>query len=127
MPTSTWRYRFEFEMNAWAKRFILPLTGHECAFLVALRESGTVRRIYVAPPGRAFGPEQKDRMIKQNPAWFLFVPYHDGGSAYLEWQGLTQGIAERWTGRPFERDDFLDVRSAGRCEAFPTDWRVVVA
>lgn len=126
MPTSTSRYRFEYEMDRWARRFIVPFAGEECAFLVALRESGSVRRVYVAPPGRAFGPEQKDRMTTDNHAWFLFVPYHDGSSTFMEWQGLDRATVERWLGRAFDPDDFLDVRTTGRSDGFPTHWRVIV-
>ena len=127
MPTSTSRYRFEFEMDAWARAFIVPLAGSVCAFFLALREDGSVRRLYVAPPRRAFGAEQKSRMIKQNARWFLFSPVHHDGSSYLEWAGIEPGTAARWVGRSFTADDFLDVRSAGRREAFPDTWRVIIA
>ena len=127
MPTSTSRFRFEFEMDAWARRFIVPLAGDECAFFVALRNDGSVRRLYIAQPGRAFSPEQKARMTSQNPRWFLFVPYFDEGAAFLEWQKVDQESAERWVGRAFERDDFLDVRASGSRERFPETWRVIIA
>ena len=114
-------------MERWARAFIVPLAGDPCAFLVALRADGSVRRVYVAPQHRAFGPEQKDRMTSQNKRWFLFVPYDDGTHTFVEWNGVDQRTAERWVGRPFEREDFLDVRSAGGLDAFPETWRVVVS
>ncbi len=127
MPTPTARYRFEFELCAWARELALSLTGHEAALFFALRPDGSVRRVYVARHDKAFGPDQKARMTKRNPGWLHFGPYDEGGAAYLEWAGLPAHTVEQWVGRQLTAEDFLDVRGTASREAFPESWRVIVA
>jgi hypothetical protein len=127
MPNSTLRYRFEFRVHDWAERLSVGLCGARVGFFVGLRADGTVRRLYFRPRGESVAGESKTALAEAHPRWFLYQPYEDEGSAYIEWLGLDQPTVERWLGRPLERADFLDVRSAGHHEGWPEAWRVIVA
>lgn len=128
MPTSTTRYRFEFRLHDWAERLSLSLCGRRCAFFVGMREDGSLRRVYFAPPEEPFDGPQKAQLAEAYPRWFLYVPYEEAeGSAYLEWLGIERKIAERWLGRGLDAADFLDVRSTGARDQWPESWRVIVA
>ena len=127
MPTSTSRYRFEFRLHDWAQRLSTDLCGERCAFFVGLRDNGTLRRTYFAQPDQPFDGTRKAALAEAHPRWFLYSPYEEEGSAYLEWLGLDQAIAERWLGRRFELADFLDVRSTGTRDGWPESWRVIIA
>jgi hypothetical protein len=127
MPTSTARYRFEFRLSDWAHRFASDLAGARASFFVAFREDGSVRRVYVARPGDSFDGESKAKLAESHERWFLFSPYDEEGTAYLEWLGLDRETVERWLGRRLEVTDFMDVRSTGTRDAWPDTWRVIIA
>ena len=127
MPTSTARYRFEFRLHEWAEKFVAGLAGRRSTFFVGFREDGTVRRVYVSQPGEAFDAAQKTQLAEAYPRWFLYAPYDEEGSAYLEWLGLDRRIAERWLGRRLESADFLDVRTTNTRDEWPESWRVIIA
>lgn len=114
-------------MHEWARRFIIDLAGAPCAFFLALRDNGTVRRVYVAQPEQPFTPEQKASLADTHPRWLLYSPYIEEGSAYLEWLGVDRALAERWLGRRLGVEDFLDVRATGNREGWPDSWRVIIA
>lgn len=127
MPTSTTRYRFEFRLHEWAERFSTGLCGTRTAFFVGLRDDGSIRRVYFAVPGTPFDGANKAALAEAYPRWFLYLPYDEDGSAYLEWLGVGRSQAERWLGRRFEAADFMDVRSSGERDEWPESWRVIVA
>lgn len=127
MPTSTARYRFEFRLHEWAERFSASLCGARVAFFVGFRDDGTIRRVYFAQPGVPFDGANKAALAEAYPKWFLYLPYDEEGSAYLEWLGVDRPLAERWLGRRFAATDFLDVRTSGGRDEWPESWRVIVA
>ena len=127
MPTSTTRYRFEYRLHDWAERFVITMGGARCAFFVGMREDGSIRRVYVAPIGEPFDGAQKAQLAEAHPRWFLYSPYDEESSAYLEWLGLARRTAERWLGRRFDATDFMDVRTTGTREEWPDSWRVIIA
>ena len=127
MPTSTARYRFEFRLNDWAEKFVTSLAGRRSAYFVGFREDGTIRRVYVSLPDEPFDGAQKTQLAEAYPRWFLYVPYDDEGTAYLEWLGIERKVAERWVGRRLEAADFLDVRTTSSRDEWPESWRVIVA
>ncbi len=126
MSTTTSRYRFEFRIQDWANSWILRLAGTRVGFFVALRRDGTVRRIYVAAPDRPFDGQQKVALGQEYASWFLYLPYDNEGAAYLEWLNLDRGTIERWLGRELSPEDFIDVRTTGCRDGWPTSWRVIV-
>lgn len=130
MPTSTARYRFEFRLLDWAETFGRGLCGARCSFFIGLREDGTVRRVYLAPPGDRLDGSKKAALAETYRAWFLYSPFEAPGTGYVEWLSLPRELAERWLQRPLEASDFLDVRStpatAAEREAWPDSWRVIV-
>ena len=126
MSTTTSRYRFEFRVQDWATQWILRLTGSRVGFFVAFRDDGTVRRVYVASPDRPFDGQQKAALGQEYASWFLFFPYAREGSAYLEWLNLDRAVVERWLGRALCPEDFIDVRTTGCRDGWPTSWRVIV-
>jgi hypothetical protein len=127
MPTSTSRYRFEYRLHDWAEKYVLTLAGHRTAYFVGMREDGTIRRVYVAPQGDPFDGATKAQLAEAHPKWFLYVPYDEDGSAYIEWLGLERRTVERWLGRRLEAIDFMDVRTTGTREDWPESWRVIIA
>jgi hypothetical protein len=122
-PTS--RYRFEFRLHDWAERLGRSLCGEPIAFFVGLRDDGSPRRIYFAGAGSPIDGPAKAALAEAYQSWFLYLP-HDEGSAYLEWLGLEQAVAERWLGKRLDASDFLDVRQTGTREGWPDSWRVIV-
>jgi hypothetical protein len=127
MPTSTSRYRFEFRLFDWAETFIRSLSGTRCAFFVGLRADGTIRRIYVSPPDDPFDGERKAKLAEAYTGWFVYAPYEEPGTGYLEWLGLEQAVAERWLAARLGADDYFDVRSTSAREGWPESWRVIIA
>lgn len=127
MPTSTSRYRFEYRLADWAEKLSISLCGARCALFVGLREDGSLRRIYFAAPGEGFDGPSKTSLAESHVSWFLYQPYEDEGSAWVEWLGLRREVAERWLGRRLEPADFLDVRSTGARDGWPDAWRVTLA
>lgn len=127
MPTSTARYRFEFAMLEWATRFVVGLATERCAFFVGLRDDGTVRRVYVAPPGTGFDAGQQESLKESHTRWLLYMPYEESQSGYLEWLNLDQKIAAQWLQRRLQSSDFQDVRGGGDRERWPESWRVIFA
>ncbi|MBX2799141.1 MAG: hypothetical protein KTR31_15815 [Myxococcales bacterium] len=113
-------------MHEWARRFIIDLAGAECAFFVAMRNNGTVRRVFVAEPGRPFGAEHKARLADGHERWFLFSPYPEESGAYLEWLALDEEVVRRWLGKPLGPDDYVDVRATGARDGWPRSWRVIM-
>ena len=72
MPPSTARYGFETRLAAWADGFARQLAGARCGFLVAFRADGSLRRVYVLPPGQALDGERKQSLTQAYRRWFLF-------------------------------------------------------
>lgn len=126
MPTSTARYRFEFRILDWAETFGRGLCGTRCSFFIGLREDGTVRRVYLAPPGDRLDGGKKAALADAYSAWFLYSPYEASGTGYVEWLSLPREVVERWLQRPLEGPDFLDVRTTTSRDEWPVSWRVIV-
>lgn len=126
MPTSTARYRFEFRVLDWAEGFARGLCGRRCSFFVGLRPDGTIRRIYFAQPGEPLDGDKKAALADAYEGWFLYSPYDEPGSGYIEWLGLPEEIVARWIGRPLELTDYLDVRTTASRDGWPDGWRVIV-
>ena len=124
--SGTARYRFEFRLLDWAQRFARGLAGRRVAFFIGFRGDGTVRRVYLAPPGREFEPDQKRRLAESYASWFLFVPAEDPGKGYVEWLQMPRDRAEQWLGEAFVAEDFVDVRHSETKDDFPTSWRVIL-
>jgi len=127
MTSSTARYRFEHRLHDWAERWITALAGRRCGFFVGLRDDGSIRRVYVAHPERPMDGTEKQKLAEHYPAWFHYFPYDLEGAAYIEWYGLPEAVAEAWLGRELDATDFIDVRSTGARDGFPSSWRVIVA
>jgi len=125
MPESTARYRFEFQLLAWAEGFSRSLSGCRRAFFVGLREDGSPRRVYVARPDTPMAGERKDQLTQTHPRWFLYSPEDVAGAGYLEWLDVPEETAQVWLGRAFEPADFLDVRGTSDQEGWPQSWRTV--
>jgi hypothetical protein len=126
MATTTARYRFEYRMFDWAESFTRSLCGARRSFFIGLRTDGSIRRAYFAREGQTFDGERKTALVESHPVWILFSPYDEAGSGYLEWFNLNQAVAERWLQRGLETADFIDVRSNGNRDGWPSSWRVIV-
>jgi len=126
MATSTARYRFEFRLFDWAESFTRSLCGDRRSFFLGLRRDGSVRRIYFSRPGAPFDGDRKSALAESHPVWLLYAPYGEVGSGYLEWFDLERPIAERWLGQPLDDADFMDVRSLGSRDGWPTSWRMII-
>lgn len=126
MPTSTARYRFEFRVLGWSESFSRSLCGARCAFFIGLRRDGSVRRIYFAAPGQSFDGDRKAALADAYSSWFLYSPYEEPESGYVEWLGIDQAQMEQWLGKPFELADFLDVRTTTARDGWPRSWRAIV-
>lgn len=126
MPVSTVRYRFEYRLFDWAEEHVRGLTGDRLGLFVGMREDGTLRRVYVAAPGRPWDGEQKTSMAAAHPRWFLFVPDDEPGRGYLEWSALPVAVAQRWLTRPLQSTDLQDVKGDTPLDHWPETWRVVL-
>ncbi len=126
MPASTARYRFEFRLFDWAEATSRDLTGSRRAFFVGLRDDGSPRRLYFAKSGTPFDGDRKVKLAETHSRWFLYSPYDDSGTGYLEWLDLPRGVAEVWLKRKLEATDFLDVRSTSARDGWPDNWRVII-
>ena len=125
MPVATVRYRFEYRLFDWAEDRVRALCGVRTSMLVALRDDGSLRRIYFSTPGGWTG-DQKNSMVRSNARWFLYVPEDEAGRGYLEWDELPVGVAQRWLGRALQGADFSEVRGGEALDRWPESWRVVV-
>lgn len=123
MP-STARYRFEYRLFDWAEDHIRGLTGERVGFFVALRQDGTIRRVYLASPYQAWTQEQRAKMVDAHPAWFYFQPAPEAGRGYLEWADLPGSVARRWLGRPVLDADLQAVGGGEALQHWPPSWRV---
>jgi hypothetical protein len=126
LPPSTARYRFEFRLFDWAETTSRDLTGSRRAFFVGFRDEGSVRRMYFAQSGTPFDGDRKAKLAETHGRWFLYSPYDDAGTGYLEWLDLPQSAVEIWLKRTLEATDFLDVRSTSARDGWPENWRVIV-
>ena len=127
MPTSTARYRFEFQIYEWADAWSRALTGERSAVFIGFRDDGTVRRIYVAPPEQPFDGSQKTTLAESYTRWFYFSPYDEEGTGYIEWLNLPLSVPKNWLGKSFSDADFLDMRSDGARDGWPESWRAIVS
>lgn len=123
MP-STARYRFEYRLFDWAEQHVRELAGERVGFFVALRNDGTLRRIYLASPFAAWTEEQRASMVEAHESWFLFRPGSEPGTGYLEWADLPGAVARRWLGRPVLDADLQAVVGGEPLQHWPTSWRV---
>ena len=126
MPTSTARYRFEFRLLDWAEAMSRDVVGSRRAFFIGFRDDGSPRRVYFASKGTPFDGERKERLAETHGRWFLYNPYDDAGTGYLEWLEMPRSAAETWLKRKLETTDFLDVRSTSAREGWPENWRVII-
>ena len=127
MPPSTARYGFETRLAAWADGFARQLAGARCGFLVAFRADGSLRRVYVLPPGQALDGERKQSLTQAYRRWFLFSPYEDDPDrAWMEWLDLPVTVAERWLEDAVTAADLVDAQDRADLEAWPGSWRVIV-
>lgn len=124
MP-STARYRFEYRLFDWAEDHVRSLCGERTAFFIALRQDGTLRRVYFAAPFRPWDQEQKDSMVASSPRWLLFVPAEEPGKGYIEWCEIPIATVRRWLGREVLEVDFQSVTGAEALRHWPDSWRVV--
>ena len=125
MPVATVRYRFEYRLFDWAESRVHELSGERTSMLVALREDGSLRRIYFSTP-KGWTGEQKNSMIRTNARWLLFVPQKEPGCGYLEWDELPVGVVKRWMGRALVAADLADVTGGDPLDRWPESWRVVL-
>lgn len=126
MATSTAKYRFEFRLFDWAEQFSIQLCGDRRSFFIGMREDGSVRRIYFARKDDPFDGARKATLAESHPVWFLYAPYSDVGSGYVEWYELDRPTAERWLGVELDASDFQDVRSLGSRDDWPRAWRMII-
>ena len=126
MPTSTSRYRFEYRLLEWAESLCRDLHGGRSGLFVGLRSDGTVRRIVFAAPDERLEGERKAKLTTGADSWFLFAPYDEPGTGYLEWLDLPATTVERWLRRPLEVVDFQDVRTGTPLGQWPPGWRVII-
>jgi hypothetical protein len=126
MTTSTARYRFEYRIFDWAERFSGQICGNRRAFFIGLRQDGSVRRVYFAQGGDPFDGKRKDALAAAYSTWFLYSPYSDQGSGYVEWFELDLEVVERWLQAILDATDFADVRSTGSRDGWPRSWRMIV-
>ncbi len=124
MPAHTSRYRFEYRLLDWCEALSTGLCGARSSFFVGLREDGTPRRLYFAPPEEPLEGDRKTKLAAAYASWFLYVPAEEPGMGYLEWLGVPRNVAERWLLRDIEASDLVDVRTGTTRQDWPSDWRV---
>lgn len=125
MPTSTARFRFEHRLFDFAEALSRQLAGGRRSMFIGLRADGTTRRVYFGKLDEAFDGEKKNALVGSHPVWFLYQPYDEPGSGYLEWYAMDRTVVERWIGAKLRADDFVDVRASSNRDDWPTAWRVI--
>lgn len=91
---------------------------------MGLRDDHTVRRVYMAAPGETFDGEGKARIAVSYPSWFLFHPYEEPGTGYIEWLRVPSAVFERWVG-PLVVKDFR-ANDGSSLDCWPESWRVLL-
>lgn len=126
MPVSTARFRFEYRLLDWAEASSRAWTGARVEFFVALREDGSLRRIYFGTPNAPWDGEQKTSMAQASPRWFLYLPDEEPGRGYLEWSALPVAVVRTWLDRAVQAADLADVGGGAPLDHWPEGWRVVL-
>lgn len=127
MPTSTARYRFEFQLFDWAETLTQSMTGNRTSLFIGFRSDGTLRRVYFSPPDLPLDGTRKNTLAQSYSSWFCYTPYDSEGTGYLEWLNLPEKVASRWLKRPLKETDWLDMRREDRRDGWPESWRVIIS
>jgi len=116
----------EYRISEWGAQFSMKLTGRRTGFFIGFRTDGSVRRVYLSPPGRGVSGKRKERLTEAYDTWLLYSPFSDAPGTYLEWMGVSRAVMERWLDAPIAIGDLVDVRGSKDMEAWPEAWRVIV-